>query len=82
METSPDPQREEPEDRDRPDHSGDPRDQGTGQGYPESQPGEATPQEGTDSGPEAGTGGADAPEQATDQETDRAQSTGNPNAAG
>ena len=54
METSPEPQREA-DDRERPDHTDDPRDQGTGQGYPESAQEEATPTEGTEEGPEADT---------------------------
>jgi|tagenome__1003787_1003787.scaffolds.fasta_scaffold19938500_2 hypothetical protein len=65
-----------------PDHGEDPRKQGTGQGYPETQPEDATPQEGTDSGPEAGAGGTRAPSTSGPKEDDRAASTGNPNAAG
>jgi hypothetical protein len=65
-----------------PDHTDDPRKQGTGQGYPETAQEEATPHEGTESGPEAGRGGADAPDTSTDQERDREASTGNPDAAG
>jgi hypothetical protein len=34
-----------------PDQTEDPRKQGTGQGYPESGPEEATPKEGTEEGP-------------------------------
>jgi hypothetical protein len=36
-----------------PDQTEDPRKQGTGQGYPESNPEETTPVEGTEEGPEA-----------------------------
>ena len=68
-----------------PDISDDPRRQGTAQGYPESNPAEATPQEGTRKGPEAGAGGG-AEEQAPDTDAggDDAPSgaTGNPGAAG
>jgi hypothetical protein len=63
-----------------PDHTDDPREQGTGQGYPESNPAEATPREGTDEGPEAGTGQSGPP--STEREKDRGQTTGNPDAAG
>ncbi|QEC47208.1 hypothetical protein FSW04_06120 [Baekduia soli] len=69
----------------RADHTDDPRDQDTGQGgYPEAQPGGATPDEG-----EGGTGstgggaaGSEAPSPATDEESERQRSTGNPGAAG
>lgn len=40
-------------DRPQPDHTEDPRKQGTGQGYPETQHEDATPVEGTEEGPEA-----------------------------
>jgi hypothetical protein len=65
-----------------PDHTEDPRRQGTGQGYPESNPQETTPGEGTDEGPEAGAGGAGSPSPSTGREADREQTTGNPDAAG
>jgi hypothetical protein len=68
--------------QEQPDHTEDPREQGTGQGYPESQHEDATPREGTDEGPEAGNSTPDAPSTSTDDETDRAASTGNPGAAG
>ena len=62
----------------------DPRKQGTGEGYPESNPEGETPVEGTEQGPEAGTenqpkapsvdgGGKDSPP---------SKATGNPDAAG
>ena len=77
METSPERQPDEP------DHTEDPRDQGTGSGgYPESKPEEATRHEGTETGPEAGTEDVDAPSQSTEKESDRDASTGNPDAAG
>ncbi len=73
----------EASERPQPDHTEDPRRQGTGQGYPETQPEEATPVEGTDEGPAAGTGGEDGgPEVSTDEERDRGASTGNPGTAG
>jgi hypothetical protein len=69
-----------------PDTTEDPRRQGTGQGYPESNPEETTPREGTESGPGAGTGGEGdgdvAPSTSTGEEADREASTGNPDAAG
>jgi hypothetical protein len=72
-----------------PDHTQDPREQGTGHGgYPEANPAAAVPGEGTDDGPEGERGrgggdtGSDAPSPSTDKEADRARSTGNPRAAG
>ena len=65
-----------------PDLTEDPRRQGTGQGYPESNPEETTPREGTESGPSARSGDEDAPSQSTGEEADREASTGNPDAAG
>ena len=67
-----------------PDHDEDPRRQGTGQGYPETNPADATPAEGTERGPEAGTGGADerAPDTHADQDDEPSDATGNPGAAG
>jgi hypothetical protein len=62
-----------------PDQADDPRQQGTGQGYPESNPEGTTPGEGTESGPEAGAGGAS---DASDRDGDPGQATGNPGAAG
>ncbi len=66
-----------------PDITEDPRQQGTGQGYPESNPESATPAEGTDRGPEAGakhSGEPDAPASKADEKPSGA--TGNPGAAG
>jgi|tagenome__1003787_1003787.scaffolds.fasta_scaffold14989026_1 hypothetical protein len=68
-----------------PDHSEDPRRQGTGSGgYPESNPEETTPD--TGSGPQPGGAGGgdtgDAPSTSTPEEADREDSTGNPGAAG
>lgn len=69
-----------------PDVGTDPREQGTGQGYPESNPEEATPVEGTRRGPAAG--GDDAPDDApapdthAGQDRDPGAATGNPDAAG
>ena len=62
----------------------DPRKQGTGQGYPESNPAGSTPKEGTDQGPESGTGGAEerSPDTHAGQDDDPGAATGNPNAAG
>jgi hypothetical protein len=71
-----------------PDHTQDPREQRTGQsGYPETNPGDAAPGEGTADGPEgeSGRGGGDtgdAPSPSTEKEADRTRSTGNPGAAG
>jgi hypothetical protein len=62
-----------------PDHTEDPREQGTGQGYPETSPAEATPAEGTRERP--GDGGQGGPP-AKEREEDRSQTTGNPDAAG
>lgn len=62
--------------------SEDPREQGTGQGYPETDREDATPREGTDEGPEAGTGETPAPDTSGDHEGDPGQATGNPDAAG
>jgi hypothetical protein len=65
-----------------PDIDDDPRRQGTGQGYPESNPEGATPAEGTDSGPEAGTGDTEAPDTSAGQDESPSDATGNPGAAG
>ena len=68
-----------------PDHTDDPREQGTGSGgYPESGPQETTPSEGADRGPEHAGGGdtGDAPSTSTPGEADREDATGNPGAAG
>ena len=54
-----------------PDIDDDPRKQGAGQGYPESNPADQTPREGTESGPEAGTGGG-ADERAPDTDSGEA----------
>jgi len=66
-----------------PDVTEDPREQGTGQGYPESNPAATTPVEGTESGPESGPkhrGEPDAPASGADEAPSTA--TGNPGAAG
>ncbi len=68
-------------DQEEPDLTQDPREKGTGQGYPESQQEEATPREGTDRGPAAGTD-ADQPDRGSTKDADREASTGNPGAAG
>ncbi len=65
-----------------PDMTDDPRQQGTGQGYPEEQPSSATPKEGTDSGPEAGTSEPSSPDTEGGQDEDAGGATGNPGAAG
>jgi hypothetical protein len=65
-----------------PDQTDDPRRQGTGQGYPESNPAEQTPREGTDEGPEAGNRRPDAPDTEGGQDEGPSGATGNPNAAG
>jgi hypothetical protein len=73
------------DDDDRPaDHTEDPRAQDTGEGgYPESNPAGAEDDDAT-SGPDRSGGdtGTSAPSPATDKETDRDKSTGNPGAAG
>jgi hypothetical protein len=67
-----------------PDLDEDPRQQGTGQGYPESNPASGSSAEGTEGGPEAGTGGADdqAPDTHSKQDDSPSDATGNPGAAG
>jgi len=69
-----------------PDISDDPRQQGTGQGYPESNPASSTPTEGTRSGPEADAGASPQEERAPDTEGGEdarpSNATGNPGAAG
>lgn len=68
------------EDRDA---TADPREQGTGSGgYPESEQEDATPREGTESGPEGGTDNVDAPDTSSDEESDPGTATGNPRNAG
>ena len=79
------------DERSGPDHTQDPREQGTGQGgYPETNP-DATQDDdaatgrrrGPGSDESAGGGGSDdAPSPSTDKEADRGHSTGNPDAAG
>lgn len=69
-------------DRPEPDHTEDPRGQGTAQGYPETNQEGATPREGTEEGPEAGAGGADAPSTSSSDESGPRNATGNPDAAG
>ena len=66
----------------RPDQTQDPRDISTGQGYPEQQPGGASPVEGRERGPEAHVERPDAPETSSASEGGADQATGNPNAAG
>jgi hypothetical protein len=69
-----------PDDR-RPDHTEDPRKQEEGSGgYPESTP--AATEGDTARHREEDGATDDAPSQATDEEADREQSTGNPDAAG
>ena len=68
-----------------PDITEDPRQQGTGQGYPESNPEGSTPKEGTEpgQGPEGeskASGTPDAPSEGMDEMPSTA--TGNPRAAG
>ena len=71
------------DDEREPDLSEDPRRQQTGQGYPEEQPAGASPAEGTERGPEAGSGGPDsAPDTEGGQDEGPAGATGNPDAAG
>ena len=70
-----------------PDISDDPRQQGTGQGYPEANPADQTPEEGTRSGPEADTGDSAQEQRAPDTDGDDSDdapssATGNPGAAG
>jgi hypothetical protein len=65
-----------------PDIDEDPRRQGTGEGYPESEPAEQTPVEGTDQGPEAGSGGEPGPDTHAGQDDSPDEATGNPGAAG
>ena len=69
-----------------PDMTHDPRQQATGQGYPESNPESATPVEGTDRGPEADAGGSPQEERAPDtqggEDEKPSSATGNPGAAG
>ncbi len=66
----------------KPDQTQDPRDISTGQGYPEQQPGGASPVEGRERGPEADVERPRAPETSSPEEGDASQATGNPNAAG
>ena len=68
-----------------PDHTDDPREQDTGSGgYPESNPRETAPREGTDPGAERAGGGdtGGAPSTSTPDEAEREGTTGNPGAAG
>ena len=76
---------ESDEQRSGPDIFTDPREQSTGQGYPESNPAGATPAEGTEpgQGPEGQSKGSpppDAPASGADEAPSNA--TGNPGAAG
>jgi hypothetical protein len=66
-----------------PDTADDPRRQGTGEGYPESEPQEQTPVEGTEQGPEAGEDpGQSSVPSGADQDDAPSGATGNPGAAG
>ena len=66
-----------------PDITDDPRQQGTGEGYPESNPEGQTPTEGTDRGPEADRGGStSSPDSHAGQDEGPEKATGNPGAAG
>ncbi len=68
-----------------PDITEDPRGQGTGQGYPESNPEGATPKEGTEpgQGPEGEAKGSPPPDAPASQADERPSgATGNPGAAG
>ena len=68
-----------------PDHTTDPREQGTGSGgYPESNPESATEGPGATeaTGDTDGDTTTDAPGTSSDKEADRDASTGNPDAAG
>lgn len=60
----------------------DPRKQGTGEGYPESNPEGQTPVEGTDQGPEAGTEEPRAPRTDGGVDSPPSKATGNDHAAG
>jgi hypothetical protein len=71
------------DDEREPDVREDPRKQGTGEGYPESNPADQTPVEGSEQGPEAGTGPD--PQNAPsggDRDSPPSKATGNPDAAG
>ena len=65
-----------------PDLDDDPRQQQTGQGYQEEQPGGAS--EGSGEGPDSGTGGAEesSPDTHAGQDSSPGSATGNPGAAG
>ena len=66
-----------------PDIREDPRRQGTGEGYPESNPAEQTPVEGADQGPEAGDRATLEPDiDAGLKDSPPSKATGNPHAAG
>ena len=65
-----------------PDIQDDPRQQGTGEGYPESNPADQTPVEGTDQGPEAGTKDEESADTHAGQDDSPSGATGNPGAAG
>ena len=65
-----------------PDTTDDPRKQGTGEGYPEEQEQGATPVEGTQQGPEAGTENEDSADTHAGQDDSPSNATGNPGAAG
>lgn len=65
-----------------PDQTEDPRRQGTGEGYPEENPQEQTPVEGTRQGPEADTEDEGSADTHAGQDDDPGAATGNPGAAG
>jgi len=70
------------DERSGPDHTDDPREQGTGQGgYPETNPKGVQDDDAAD-GPQTTGSDTDAPSQSTDKEADRGSATGNPDAAG
>ena len=60
----------------------DPRRQGTAEGYPESNPADETPVEGTKQGPEAGTQDTDSVDTDGGQDSEPGSASGNPGAAG
>ena len=62
--------------------SEDPRKQGTGEGYPESQPDDATPVEGTERGPEADEDPGQKSDPSGGRDESPSDATGNPGAAG
>ena len=65
-----------------PDIADDPRQQSTGEGYPETNPEGQSPVEGTEQGPEADTGKQPGPDQGKSEDDSPSNATGNPGAAG